>query len=214
MINVTQGPASERPAWVPRFFAWGIEQVMKVYEPQVAPRKRDLFGAMRGDVLEIGPGTGPNLKFLHPSIRWTGVETNPHMRRYLEKEADRLGLEVNLMDGSAMSLPFPDNSVDTVFGSLVLCSVPCPEAVLQEVLRVLRPSGQYRFIEHVAGSGLVGLSQRFIKPVWCCCADGCTINRRSWESIEAAGFGGVSLEHFSVKFPFVAPHIAGVATKA
>lgn len=214
MVSVTQGSASSRPAWVPRFFAWGIEQVMKVYEPQVAEHKRSLFGDLYGEVLEIGPGTGPNLKYLRKDVRWTGVESNPHMRGYLEREADRVGLSVDLIDGDAMHLPYEDNSIQTVIGSLVLCSVPCPRKVLTEVYRVLKPGGEYRFIEHVAGTGLIGLSQKLIKPLWCCCADGCTINRRSWETLEQSEFGKLKIQHFRINFPFVTPHISGIATKA
>ncbi|MCU0317391.1 MAG: methyltransferase domain-containing protein [Fimbriimonadaceae bacterium] len=198
-----------------RFFAWGIDQVMRIYEPQIAERKKRLFGGLSGEVLEIGPGTGPNLKYMSNDVKWVGVEPNPFMRRYLEAEASRLGINAHLIEGSALDIPLPDESVDTVLGTLVLCSVPDPSQTLKEVMRVLRPGGQYHFIEHVAAEKMTPTAyvQRFMKPMWCYCADGCHVDRKSWSTIEAAGFSEVEYERFHLKFPIISPHIMGVAVK-
>ena len=200
---------------VQKLFAWGIAQVMRVYEPLIADRKRALFSSVTGHILEIGPGTGPNLKYLPKDVRWTGVESNPHMRRYLEGEAERLGLSVNLIDGSAQEIPLPDASVDMVIGTLVLCSVQNPQAVIAEVMRVLKPGGEYRFIEHVAATGRPStkILQRVIKPVWHFCADGCNVDRRTWETLGASAFKSLDIKHFELAFPVVSPHIMGVAVR-
>lgn len=186
---------------------------MRFYEPRIAPRKRALLASLRGRVLEIGPGTGPNLKYFTRHVEWTGVEPNPHMHRYLRREAERLGMNVTLVEGSAMDLPFEDGSFDAVVGTLVLCSVPDPDRVLAEVKRVLKPGGTYRFVEHVQAEpgSRTARVQRFIKPIWHCCADGCHVDRRSWEPIERAGFGDVAMERFQLPFPIVSPHIVGQA---
>ena len=196
-------------------FAWGIHQVMKIYEPLISDRKRRLFSPVRGHVLEIGPGTGPNLRYFDKSIQWTGLEYNPKMRRYLEKEAKRVGLDVNLIDGSALDIPLPDASVDVVVGTLVLCSVPCQKTVLDEVRRVLKPGGKYLFVEHVAAEPGTwkAVVQRLIKPVWRCCADGCCIDRRTWITLDEGPFDQVEIERFDLKFPVVSPHIMGTATR-
>lgn len=200
---------------IQRTFAWGIEQVMRVYEPLIAPRKQELFKDLRGKVVEIGPGTGPNLKYFPKEISWIGIEPNPHMHKYLRREADRVGIAVDLLEASALDIPLEDNSVDFVVGSLVLCSVPCPDTTLKEVLRILKPGGRYLFVEHVAATpGTFGaLIQRFIKPIWCCCADGCNVDRQSWVPIRKAGFSREEIEHFMLKFPIVSPHIIGSAVK-
>ncbi len=200
---------------IQRFFAWGINQVMKIYEPRIAARKQALFGGLSGRVIEIGPGTGPNLKYFSRAVQWTGVEPNPHMRKYLEREAERVGINAELLEGSAMKLPFEDASVDCVVGTLVLCSVPCPETVLAEVRRVLKPGGKYLFVEHVAAraGSYHDWVQRIFKPMWCWCADGCHVDRRSWDTIRAAGFQDSEIEHFNLDFPIVTPHIMGFATR-
>jgi ubiquinone/menaquinone biosynthesis C-methylase UbiE len=200
---------------IARFFAWGIHQVMKIYEPRIAHRKQTLFENLRGDVLELGPGTGPNLKYFPKDVRWHGVEPNPHMRKYLEAEALRVGIQVDLREASAMELPFPDQSMDHVVGTLVLCSVPDPEVVLAEVVRVLRPGGTYHFIEHVAAKPRTwqALVQRTLKPLWCWCADGCHVDRESAKVVRRAGFKEAEIEPFQLQFPIIAPHIMGIATR-
>jgi ubiquinone/menaquinone biosynthesis C-methylase UbiE len=196
-----------------RWFAWGIAQVMKVYEPLIRERKQKLLGGLEGHILEIGPGTGPNLKYLTPGTKWTGLEYNPHMFPYLAREAERCGLDFDLIQGSAQAIPLPDASVDVVLGTLVLCSVPDPQGVLAEVQRVLKPGGRYVFIEHVAGSpgSRIERIQQVMKPIWCCCADGCHPDRRSGETIRHSGFRELDLETFELRFPIVAPHVMGIA---
>ena len=196
-----------------RWFAWGINQVMKLYEPLVSGRKRELFSHLSGSVLEIGPGTGVNVKYFPKDIHWTALEYNEYMFPYLEKEAERHSISHTLTQGSCEEIPLADNSVDYVVGTLVLCSVPHPELVMQEVRRVLKPGGRYIFVEHVAApdSPVIRFVQRIIRPLWACCADGCNPNRKSWETIERAGFDQVFLDHFRLGVPVVSPHISGSA---
>lgn len=61
------------------------------------------------------------------------------------------GVEVRrLIKAEAESMPFlPDNSIDAVVSTLVLCTVRDPAQVLAEIHRILRPDGKYCFIEHV-----------------------------------------------------------------
>lgn len=196
-----------------RWFAWGIHQVMKLYEPLVAGRKRELFSGLNGTVLEIGPGTGVNVKYFSDDMEWLALEYNEYMFPYLEREAERHSVKHKLIQGSAEEIPLPDNSVDFVIGTLVLCSVPHPDLVINEIRRVLKPGGRYIFVEHVAApnSSVIHFVQRMIRPLWSCCADGCNPNRRSWETIEQGGFDQVFLDHFRLGVPVVSPHISGTA---
>jgi len=65
------------------------------------------------------------------------------MHSYLKKEADQLGLNIDLRSGTAERLAAEDNSMDAVVSTLVLCSVPNLTGTLQEVLRVLKPGGRF-----------------------------------------------------------------------
>ena len=185
------------------------------YDRWMAERKRSLFGGLSGEVVEIGPGSGVNLAYLPREVRWTGVEPNPFFHPYVQKEAARLDRPVQLKSGLAEDLGLKDASVDAVVGTLVLCSVDRVEAVLEEVLRVLKPGGRFYFLEHVAapeGSWL-GWLQRAVRPVWCRVLDGCRPDRDTLSRIAQAGFAQLQWEAFQAPLPVVSPHICGFAEK-
>lgn len=199
-----------------RLFAWMMSVGSPQYESAVSERKQALFANLRGSILELGPGTGPNLLYYPHDIHWTGIEPNLFMHPYLQKEAARLGLNIDLRSGTSEKLDAADNSMDAVVSTLVLCSVINLPGTLQEVLRVLKPGGRFLFIEHVAaprGTWLRGV-QRGISPIWKIIGDGCNPARETWTALENAGFESVNYQHFQAPFPIVSPHIAGVATRA
>jgi len=201
--------------WYKRLFAWLMAQGSPGYERAVSDRKQALFANIHGDVLEIGPGTGPNLLYYPSDIHWIGIEPNPYMHSYLKKEAERLGLNINIRSGTAERIDTEDNSMDAVVSTLVLCSVPDLPATLQEILRVLKPGGRFLFIEHVAAPRGTWLRkvQSGIKPLWKVLGDGCNPDRETWVALENAGFESVNYQPFEAPVPLVSPHIVGVATK-
>jgi SAM-dependent methyltransferase len=202
--------------WYKRFHARLIATISERHSREVESWKRDLIEPLRGTVVEIGPGPGSNLRFLSPDVTWIGIEPNRHMEPYLRAEADRLGRPVRLEVGVAERLPFADQSVDGVLGTLVLCTVRDVPAALAEVRRVLRPGGRFVFIEHVAAprGTWARRVQRLVRRPWGVAGDGCRPDRETWTAIEAAGFGSVELTHFRIPVPIAGPHIAGVAIEA
>ncbi len=202
--------------WNKRLFAWLLSTGNASYEKQVCDRKCNLFGNLHGDVLEIGPGTGANFPYYPKDMRWIGIEPNPYMHPYLQKEAEKVGLNnVDVRTISAERLEAEDNSVDAVVSTLVLCSVPDLKATLQEILRVLKPGGRFLFIEHVAAPKGTWLRrvQEGVRPVWKFLADGCEPARETWIALENAGFEHLDYERFEPSIPIVTPHISGVGIK-
>lgn len=186
------------------------------YELSVAARKQALFAGINGDVLEIGPGTGVNLVYLPVGIRWIGIEPNKFMHGYLRELGLKLGLSIDIRLGTAEQLPVPDNSMDAVISTQVLCSVADPARVLSEIQRVLKPGGRFLFVEHVAAAPGTGLRrwQRLARPISALIGDGCHPDRETWTDIERAGFALIQLEHFEIESTvWSKPHIAGVAIK-
>jgi SAM-dependent methyltransferase len=204
---------SPKQGWRPRLFAKAMAEQGTLHERLIAPYKRQLLTDLRGDVLEIGPGTGANFQYYPADIRWIGVEPNPYMEKYLRDAAQ--GRTIELRMGYSEALPVADESMDVVVTTLVLCSVQDLARSLAEIRRVLRPGGKYLFIEHVAapqGSGLRRL-QNWTTPLWSFFADGCHPNREVWRALEDAGFSHLEITHFDLHVPVVKPHIAGVALK-
>jgi ubiquinone/menaquinone biosynthesis C-methylase UbiE len=201
--------------WRKRFHAWMMARGNSKYEKTLAARKRELFRSISGNVLEIGAGTGPNLAYYPKDIHLVGIEPNPFMHKYLRKEAQRLGMAIDVHEGTAENVGLRENSVDAVVGTLVLCSVPDVPRTLKEILRVLKPGGRFYFVEHVAAprGTVLRRIQRWVHPFWKRIADGCHPDRETWNSLEEAGFGKVTYDRFNVPAPVVGPHIAGVAVK-
>jgi ubiquinone/menaquinone biosynthesis C-methylase UbiE len=151
-----------------RIFAWALAHFNTRYERFASKYKQQLFRDLTGNILEIAPGTGANLRYLNPAkVSWIGVEPNPFMQTYLHEEANRLGVQIEIRMPTGEALPVADESVDAVISTLVLCCVNSQERALQEVLRVLKPGGRLLFIEHVAaprGSWLRRM-QNLLTPV-------------------------------------------------
>ena len=202
--------------WRQRAFAWALAHLNAKYERFVATYKRQLFEGLSGTVLEIGPGAGANLRYFPiDRIRWIGIEPNPFMYRYLEKEAARLGMQIELRSGTADDMPVPDSSADAVVSTLVLCCVADQQRSIQEVLRVLTPGGKLVFLEHVAApaGSLLRCIQDLVTPFWKRLADGCHLNRETWVELERAGFEKITYEWITAPAFIVGPQIVGVAVK-
>jgi SAM-dependent methyltransferase len=212
---------TRRKNLVQRFFAWMTAHRGNWYENLTAVRKQALFGGLQGSILELGPGTGPNLRYYPPGVRWTGVEPNEFMHPYLLQSLRALNLpldafEITQGDPQGIRLPAQDASLDAVVCTLVLCSVPDPAGTLGEIIRVLKPGGKFIFIEHVAAAPATRLrrSQDFFQPFWTTIGDGCHPNRDTETSIQRAGFGRVEIDRFLVPAAGITePHIAGLAEK-
>ena len=106
-------------------------------------KKRDrLLEDTRGEVLEIGAGTGLNLAHYPAGLdRLVLTEPEEHKAALLLKKAADLDIEAEFVRASAEALPFDDDSFDTVVATLVFCTVGEPEQAIAELKRVLRPGG-------------------------------------------------------------------------
>jgi ubiquinone/menaquinone biosynthesis C-methylase UbiE len=176
-----------------------------------------LVGALRGTVLELGPGAGGNLRHYSPDVRWLGIEPSQTARARTRAAADRLGMRAQVLPGRAERLELADGSVDAVVCSFVLCSVTDQVAALAEVRRVLRPGGRFLFAEHVAARAgtWVRRGQNVVAGLSGLVGVRCRANRETGHAIRAAGFDIVDLHRFDLPGPLGAgiPHIAGAAER-
>ena len=78
---------------------------------------------------------------------------------------------------------------DAVVCSLVLCSIDEPDSVLRQLLSLLRPGGELRYFEHVAGTGGRARLQKVVDAtVWPRLLGNCHTHRHTEEAIVDAGF--------------------------
>jgi ubiquinone/menaquinone biosynthesis C-methylase UbiE len=180
----------------------------------LAARRQQLLADARGSVLEVGAGTGLNLEHYPEGVEeLILVEPEPAMARKLERRLAELGHPAHIVEADAEGLPFPDDSFDAVVCTLVLCSVGDPTRALDELRRVLRPTGSFIFMEHVRSedSATARLQDR-INPVWRFINNGCNCNRATLSLIEGA-FSVDDVERGEIpKAPrFVRPLVSGRA---
>jgi ubiquinone/menaquinone biosynthesis C-methylase UbiE len=161
----------------------------KADEQGYAGVRRELVGDLGGRVLEIGCGTGTMFPYYGPDARVEAIEPEADFLGLATKRAEQFtAIHANAGDG--MKLDFADGSFDVVVFGLVLCSVPSMERVLAEALRVLRPGGELRALEHVRSEeAIAGLLMDMSNPLWLMInKQGCRLNRNSIAAIEKAGF--------------------------
>lgn len=197
-------------------FALLYDRILAKTEAAGLGARRDaLLAHARGDVLEIGAGTGVNLPRYGPAVTsLTLSEPEAPMRARLAARACTERPDARVIDAPAERLPLPDASVDTVVCTLVLCTVPDPAAALAEIKRVLRPDGRLLLLEHVLASDpALQRVQHRIEPVWSTVGGGCHLTRDTAAAVQAAGFVLDPIERFRLrKAPrFASPAIEAIA---
>jgi ubiquinone/menaquinone biosynthesis C-methylase UbiE len=151
----------------------------------------------RGEVLEVGIGSGLNLPFYSSDAhRIYGVDPSVELRRMASKRAMAEAIEVKFLSQSAEEpLPLGDASIDTIVMTWTLCSIPNAPKALQQMKRVLKGTGRLLFVEHGRSpdAGTAAWQDR-ITPLWKHIGGGCHLNRKVDDLIAAAGFRIVELK--------------------
>lgn len=175
-------------------------------------------GRAHGEVLEIGFGTGRNLRHYTGAVRsvWGVDPMVTHGVGPVERRIERAPFPVQRTVLSAdETLPFDEGRFDCVVTTWTLCSIPEPKAALHEMRRVLKPGGHYLFVEHgrARRERTVRWQDR-LNPIWSRLNDGCNINRPIGELVEQAGFELTSIDELEGKGPRMVSHLyRGVGTR-
>ena len=170
---------------LPRF----IDLAMR--NPESTRLRADWLPHARGDVLEVGIGSGLNLRFYSAQVRRVyGVDPSIELQLKARARLAATPLEVQFFTQSAEdTLPLPDASVDTAVLTWTLCSIANAPTALQQIKRVLKTGGRLIFLEHGRASdpGVAAWQDR-LTPVWKRVGGGCHLNRKIDQLIESAGF--------------------------
>lgn len=134
------------------------------YDRLIAPLERRFLARLRektlaalpadGCILEVGAGTGLNFNFYPRASRGVASELSFEMLRVARGK--KRPKHVHLVQTSAETLPFADDSFDAAFATLVFCSVASPSEAFGELRRVVRPGGTIALLEHVRPNNLLG----------------------------------------------------------
>lgn len=152
--------------------------------------RQEVCAGLHGEVLELGFGSGPNLRHYPPAVtNVLVVEPNEVAWKRAQPHIEAFGRPVERIGLDGAHLQLADTSVDAVLSTYTLCTIPDLESALAEVHRVLRPGGQLHFVEHgLAPDAAVARWQQRLQPLWGKLAGGCHITRDIPTILADAGF--------------------------
>ena len=86
--------------------------------------RRKHFSGARGDVLDVGCGTGENFEYLNRAATLTALDISSEMIEEARRRQRQLGADIRLLIGDAQELPFPEARFDTVDLGVLLMHFP------------------------------------------------------------------------------------------
>ena len=176
----------------------------------LADRRRDLVAELRGHVVEIGCGTGAMFPHYHGVDRVTAIEPDPEFIKRARVAARTADVPIDVIDGKGEDTHIADHSVDAVVVALVLCTVSNVDSVVNEIVRIVKPGGEVRLLEHVRSEkAIAGALMHAVNPLWYVLnGQGCRLNRNPIAALEKAGLQIERVERFQLwsaglpAFPF------------
>jgi ubiquinone/menaquinone biosynthesis C-methylase UbiE len=167
--------------------------------PELGKYRRRALQEARGNVLEVGFGTGLNLPYYPQAVdQITALDPESMLADRVAERIKKSNVPVNLVQLDASGkLPFADATFDSIVTTWTLCSIAQVEPALAEMRRLLKPDGRYLFFEHGRSDQIKTAKwQDRFNPIEKVLAEGCNINRPIDRLIKAAGFEIETLERF------------------
>ena len=160
-------------------------------------QRQKIVPLAKGKVLDIGIGSGLNIPFYNSNKidRVIGIDPSHELISLAKGLANDSKASIELVIGSAESIPYPDNFFDTVLVTYTMCTIPNVEIANKEMWSVLKDDGRLIFCEHgLAPDKKISKWQNRIDPFWGKIAGGCHLNRDIQKLITDAGFSFESLD--------------------
>lgn len=165
----------------------------KPMEMAASKWREKLLSEAKGQVLEVGIGTGKNIPYYPENVKLTGIDFSPKMVEIARKKAKNKS-NIQLLEMNAEDMDFSDNSFDTVITSCVFCSVPNPVNGLKEIRRVCKNNGRILMLEHVRSEKKVIGELMDVFNFIPLNIYGANINRETYQNLLKAGFRPEDIE--------------------
>ncbi len=159
--------------------------------------RKEIFGNISGRVLEVGVGTGKNIRYYPKDCDVVGMDISSGMLKHAKKRSTgKKNHSLFLMD--AEHLGFKDNCFDFVVTTFVLCSIPEPIGALEEMKRVCKPEGTVINLEHMKSEKrLIAFFEDIFNPLTTAIT-GVNINRETVKNIKKAGLNVIDVKNMAI----------------
>lgn len=165
--------------------------------PSMMREREKTLAHAEGVVLEVGAGSGLNLKY-YPQTAVTHIHAlDPavEMLNRYRKSAKTSPIPLTFHEAGAEDIPLDANSIDTLVLTFALCTIPSPLLALQEMRRVLKSKGRLLFCEHgLSQKPTVQQWQHRLDAPWGYLVGGCHLNRDIPGLLREGGFDITALE--------------------
>lgn len=196
--------------WYSKVFAGIYDPFMEKMEARVLQkRRRLLLESLQGTILEVGAGTGANFALYSKGAKVIAIEPSANMLNKAKTKIanESFSAEIELIEAGigdeAVERAIPEEGIDAVVFTLVLCTIPDPEKALKQCINYLKPGGKIVLLEHIASSDQWGyMTQRVVNPLWKHLAEGCNLDRHTDKLIQEMGLKPISEQHFTKVLPF------------
>lgn len=165
-------------------------------------------GTTHGTVLEIGFGSGTNLRFYPAAVtRLLVVEPSARAVELAHKRVAKAPFPVEFIGLDGQSIDLGDDTVDCAVSTFCLCTVPDHNQALRELHRVLKPTGTLHILEHgLADDATVQRWQQRINSTQRKLFGGCNLTRHVPTMLTDNGFEISEQRRWYEGFP--KPHTA------
>jgi demethylmenaquinone methyltransferase/2-methoxy-6-polyprenyl-1,4-benzoquinol methylase len=130
--------------------AWFYDILDYPWERQYRKWRPGLLGDLHGEVLEVGIGTGRNLKYYPAGVYLTALDFSLAMLKKASRRCSESACSVQFMHQDAARMEaVPSDRYDWVVAFFLCCVLPeeLQEQAIAEFARVLKPGGRFRLLE-------------------------------------------------------------------
>ena len=160
-------------------------------------------------ILDVGCGTGEftwRCAQIFPRAQVLGVDVLPQQIEYARRQHARFAPRLEFREGDAFALQLPDNSFDFVACRHMLQTVPEPERVIAELIRVTRPAGRLHLLAEDYGMIHAYPTHRDLDAFWQRAMAGFAknmqvdpqIGRRAWHELHTRGIQKLSVTYLTI----------------